>query len=83
VEIYTNGPSITTQTVLTTTGIVLDWDSIPNRIYDVYGRGGMTGKFSTLQGGLPASPPLNTYTSAIGTNRIYYYRIGVQEPVYP
>lgn len=43
----------------------------------------MTNPFSRLQGGIPATPPMNVYTGAIGTNRTFYFRIGVLEPVYP
>ncbi len=86
IDVFASTGTVTiveTQETLTVTGHLLQWDSLSNRIYSVFGRTNVAGPYGLIQGGLPATPPINTYPSTLGTNRTFFYRIGVMEPVYP
>ena len=57
-------------------GKALRWPSVANRWYSVYRADSPNGVFARLTNGIPATPPLNTFTdSSAGTAG--FYRVGV------
>jgi hypothetical protein len=57
-------------------GKTLQWASVANRWYSIYTASTPGGVFTLLTNGIPATPPLNTFTDAAGGNA-RFYRVGV------
>lgn len=52
--------------------LVLTWHSVSNKTYAVHAAPTPTGTFALVRAGLPATPPLNTYTGAVSATHAYY-----------
>ena len=57
------------------TGIVVSWLSATNRQYSVVRASRVGDSFTPVAQGLPATPPVNTYTDTVGTVGMYIYRV--------
>lgn len=58
---------------------VLQWPSATNRNYSLYGITNLSsGNFSNLATGIPATPPLNTYTSATLSAGMHSFYIRIE-----
>jgi hypothetical protein len=55
--------------------IVLSWPSLPGKTYDVLSATSPTGAFTPIVSDLPATPPVNSYTSAIESPGARYFKI--------
>jgi formylglycine-generating enzyme required for sulfatase activity len=66
----------------TASGVVLQWPSAANRLYTVDHRSSMlTGTWTLVQADIPATPPMNTYTTSVWTAGANYYRVTVRSQV--
>jgi hypothetical protein len=59
----------------TTNLFVVEWGSVSNRIYDLLRATNLAAGFTPLVTNLPAHPPMNTYTDAVGSVPAMFYRI--------
>lgn len=60
-------------------GFVIRWSSMAGRYYRIGRSGNLLTGFSPLVSGLPATPPVNTYTDAAATNGgPWFYRVEVE-----
>ena len=60
-------------------GTTVSWPSIVTRTYTLYRAGAVTGSYSSVDSGLAATPPVNTYPDATATGSgPYYYYIMVE-----
>lgn len=60
--------------------IVLEWASATNRTYAVHRGRSLPDSLVPLEGGVPATPPLNVYRDTQATNAgPYFYRVFVEE----
>jgi uncharacterized repeat protein (TIGR01451 family) len=55
--------------------VVLQWLSASNRQYSVVRTADLGTPFAPVAEGVPATPPLNTYTDAVGIAEMYMYRV--------
>jgi hypothetical protein len=55
-------------------GFMLKWSSEPFKTYSISRATNITEAFSVLEAGLPATPPVNTYTdtNSIGLSPVFY-----------
>ncbi|MBI1841326.1 MAG: hypothetical protein HYR88_10825, partial [Verrucomicrobia bacterium] len=58
-------------------GLILQWQSVAGRKYDVYRSADLGQPFTQLASGLPATPSLNTYSDSHppANARVVFYRI--------
>ncbi|MDP6523602.1 MAG: hypothetical protein QGI24_07640 [Kiritimatiellia bacterium] len=62
-------------------GVILLWDSIPDRTYAVWSTPSLDSGFVTLVSGLPATPYTNVYEDVTATNGLpKYYMVEVEVP---
>lgn len=60
-------------------GVVLRWTSGEGRTYSIHRSADLMDGFSTLESGIPATPPVNEHNDMTATNRgPYFYRIFVE-----
>ena len=52
--------------------LVISWHSVSNKLYTLHAAPTPTGTFSLVRAGLPATPPLNTYTGTVSATHAYY-----------
>lgn len=55
--------------------IVLRWSSIANHQYAVHASGGLPEGFAPLEQGIPATPPVNVYTDAVGATQRKFWKV--------
>lgn len=66
----------------TASGVVLQWPSVANRLYTVEHRPSMlSGSWALVQSDIPATPPMNTYTTSVWVAGANYYRVTVRSQV--
>ena len=60
---------------------MLSWWSESNRLYDILKSVNLvTQQFIAVTQNIAATPPVNVYTGAIGSNAVMFYRIDVKKP---
>lgn len=69
----------TQQTFQPGAGTVISWPSASNRLYQLDGASSLLTPFSPVASGLPATPPLNTYTDTThSSDACLFYRVRAQ-----
>jgi len=59
---------------------IISWHSVNDRTYTLFRATNLFhGGFSTVQSGIPATPPQNTYTDTFDNTQIRYYKIQTQK----
>ena len=73
---------ILTQYLSHVDGYVIEWPSAADREYRLYSATNLWSELTLIEGELPATPPLNTYTDsnkrAIDSTTTRFYRLGVE-----
>lgn len=59
--------------------VTLKWNSEPDQTYSIFHSGNLEDGFLLLQGGIPATPPMNTYTDNIEGISVRFWKIIVDE----
>ena len=59
--------------------VVVHWSSVSNRFYGIDESTHLSAGFSNIVSGIPATPPVNSYTNTVGERARAYYRIRVEQ----
>ncbi len=64
----------------TSPGIMLRWNSISNRWYDIWRTWNLMNEFSMLESNIVATPPVNEYEDITATNQgSYFYKVNAKD----
>jgi hypothetical protein len=72
-------PEMQTPEVGTQGRVVVRWVSVTNHLYTVHHSTNLLTGFSVLQTGIPATPPLNTYTDTVNGAATKFWKVSTQE----
>jgi len=61
------------------TDAILQWSSIANHTYVLHDSTNLPAGFSELQPGIPATPPMNTYTDTVNGAKIKFWQVTTEE----
>ena len=57
---------------------VIRWYSVFGELYNLYKSTNLMSGFNILKSGIPAVPPINSYTDTVGNAEATYYKVGVR-----
>lgn len=59
--------------------VVIRWASLTNRLYTLHHSTNLLSGFSILEGNIPATPPINSYTDAVNNVMMKFWKVTTEE----